>query len=141
MCGGNLNRKLAREWIIKFIYQITINNEYENYNIFKFREYNDIANEEEDFFEKSVESILTNLDEIDKNIKNSLIGWQFDRLSTIDVAILRVATNEILFDESIPDKVSINEAVEIAKKYSTEDAYKFINGVLGTIARKNNNND
>lgn len=136
MCGGNLSRKLAREWIVKFIYQITINNEYDSFDIDKFKEYNSIAKNEQDFFENSINSIMDNLEEIDKNIKDNLIGWEFERLSTIDVAILRVATNEIFFDESIPNKVSINEAVEIAKLYSSEDAYKFINGVLGTISRK-----
>ncbi|QQK07549.1 transcription antitermination factor NusB [Miniphocaeibacter halophilus] len=131
-----MSRKSAREWIVKYIFQATINEEYNNENFEKFCENFEINSNEKEFIEFSINSIFENLNIIDENIEINLIGWEFNRLSSIDKSILRVATNEILFNENIPNKVSINEAVEIAKRYSSDDAYRFINGVLGSISRK-----
>jgi len=136
LCGGILSRKSAREWVVKYIFQATINNEYNNYNFEKFCENFEINNNEKEFIDSSIKSIFENLETIDKHIEKNLIGWEFNRLSSIDKSILRVATNEILFNENIPNKVAINEAVEIAKRFSSDDAYRFINGVLGSISRK-----
>ncbi len=130
-----MSRKEAREWIVKLIFQMTINNEYRLQDIESFLKHFEIDEKHRDFIISSVKSILENLEEIDKKIKDNLIGWDFNRLYAIDISILRVATNELLYDENIPSRVSINEAVEIAKKYSSEDSFRFINGVLGSIAK------
>ncbi len=136
MCGGILSRKTARESIVRFIFQLTINDEYENYDLEKYYLNNEVKEVDKEFIEESVSSIIENMDMIDNNIKSNLKGWEFNRLYNIDKAILRIATNEILFNDEIPSEVSINEAVELAKEYSSEDAYKFVNGVLGAIAKK-----
>lgn len=133
--GGILNRKEAREWIVKFIFQITINEVFDKEDVEVFINHFEIDEKHRDFIEGSIFSIIDNLDEIDEKIKNNLTGWDFNRLYCIDKSILRVATNEIIYDDNIPDRVAINEAVEIAKKYSSEDSYRFINGVLGSISK------
>ncbi|WP_237036410.1 transcription antitermination factor NusB [Mediannikoviicoccus vaginalis] len=130
-----MTRKEAREWIVKFIFQITINETFEKEEVESFINHFEIDDKHREFIEGSIFSIIDNLEEIDEKIIANLIGWDFNRLYCIDKSILRVATNEILFDDNVPARVSINEAVEIAKKYSSEDSYRFINGVLGSISK------
>lgn len=130
-----MTRKEAREWIVKFIFQITINETFDKEEVEVFINHFEIDEKHRDFIEGSIFSIIDNLEEIDEKIKANLIGWDFNRLYCIDKSILRVATNEILYVDNMPARVSINEAVEIAKKYSSEDSYRFINGVLGSISK------
>jgi N utilization substance protein B len=70
--------------------------------------------------------------EIDEMISSALVNWQIDRLAQVDKDILRIATAEMMF-MSVASKVAIDEAVELAKRYSSEDGYRFINGVLRRI--------
>lgn len=72
---------------------------------------------------------------IDALLDQASVGWKVSRMSRVDLAILRLAVYETLFDESIPVKVAINEAVEIARKYGGEDSRAFVNGILGKIVR------
>ena len=75
-------------------------------------------------------------DDFDKIIIERLENWELRRIAVIDKVILRMALAEILYFEKIPPEVSINEAIELAKKYSTEKSGKFINGVLDAVYRK-----
>ena len=72
---------------------------------------------------------------VDKKIEDNLDNWKFDRIAKADLAILRTAVAEMLYVDSIPVSVSINEAVNLAKKYGDERSYKFVNSVLGKIAK------
>lgn len=74
-------------------------------------------------------------EEIDKLISENLDKWSLDRIAKTDLAILRTAVAEMLYVDSIPERVSINEAVNLAKKYGDERSYAFINSVLGKISR------
>lgn len=94
-----------------------------------------LTEQQKTFIRKSVASVLTNLEEIDEQITRYLKGWEYSRLPKVDKAIMRLATNEILFDDTIPVGVSINEAVELSKRYSSDTSFRFLNGVLGNIAR------
>lgn len=80
-----------------------------------------------------LEGIIQKVSEIDSYIIKYSKDWTIDRMSKIDLAIMRVAIYEILYRDDIPVSVSINEAVELAKKYSHEDAGSFINGILGSV--------
>jgi N utilization substance protein B len=77
-------------------------------------------------------------DEIKKQISECAIGWDIKRFIKIDRDILNIAVTELLYIKDVPIKVVIDEAVEIAKKYSTEDSSSFINGILGQIVKINN---
>ena len=89
-----------------------------------------------EFAESLAKKVYLKLDEIDALIEENLVGWSAKRISKATKAILRLAVCEMLYSEDMPVGVAINEAVEIAKKYaSTEDA-SYINGVLGSIAKK-----
>lgn len=88
------------------------------------------------FIRRAISSIVENLEEIDDCIAKHLKGWEYSRLPRVDKAILRLAVNEILYDDHIPVGASINEAVELSKKYSSDTSFRFLNGVLGNIARE-----
>lgn len=81
-----------------------------------------------------IDSLLSHLDEIDAAISKSAPEWPLANINRIDLAILRVATDELLYSDT-PPKVVIDEAVEIAKKFGAENSASFINGVLGTILK------
>lgn len=75
--------------------------------------------------------------EIDKIINDNSIGWKVERLPKVSLAVMRLALCEILYVPSVPTGVSINEAVELAKKFSTQEDASFINGILGKYVREN----
>lgn len=81
-----------------------------------------------------VEGVIKHKDEIDAYLEAYSQGWSLDRMPTLDRAIMRVATWEIVYNDDVPDSVAVNEAVEIAKEYSTDDSPAFINGLLNKIS-------
>lgn len=82
--------------------------------------------------EKQIFDLTNNLLDIDERIKACSENWEISRIDKVDLAILRLAIYEILFDD-VPKKVAINEAIELSKEYSSEKSYRFINAVLGKI--------
>lgn len=127
-----MNRIRSREVTMEIIYQMEIQKEYD---IQKFlSHYDEIL--DADYIKKTLELWIANKDDIEAKILEHLQGWKLDRLAKIDLSILRLGITEILYDESIPVKVSINEAVNLAKKYVDEKSGKFINGVLSHFANK-----
>ncbi|EMT53733.1 MULTISPECIES: transcription antitermination factor NusB [Brevibacillus] len=82
-----------------------------------------------------VKGVLDRLQEIDAEIQKYLRGWRLERIANVDRAILRLAFFEIMFEEDIPDKVALNEAIEIAKLFSDEQSYRYINGVLSSYLK------
>lgn len=81
-----------------------------------------------------VDGVSDHRDEIDELIMSYAQGWTLDRMPNVDRALLRLASWEILFNDEVPTAVAIDEAVELAKEYSTDDSGRFVNGVLGRIA-------
>lgn len=79
--------------------------------------------------------VFSNLDTIDAAITEKAVGWKKERISKTSLAILRLAIYEIMFIESIPVSVSINEAVELSKKYATKEDASFVNGILATVSK------
>lgn len=88
------------------------------------------------YSEDILAGIHDNIDEIDNLIGQLAIGWSIDRMPKVDLAIMRVAVYEILYVSSIPYRVSINEAVELAKVFGGEHSSAYINGMLGTLAKQ-----
>jgi N utilization substance protein B len=85
------------------------------------------------FADPLIRGTLEHRDAIDEHIKKHAKNWEFHRIATVDRNIMRLAIYEMLFREDIPPIVSINEAVDIAKKFSTQDSGKFVNGILDKI--------
>ncbi len=89
---------------------------------------------EQEAVKERLGSICEKLTEIDEQISTHSRGWKLDRIGKEELAILRLAVYEVIFDEEIPVGVAINEAVELGKKYGAEGGAAFINGMLGNIA-------
>ena len=89
-----------------------------------------------DFALECAKGVEDNLEEIDKIISDHLSAkWKLNRISKVSLSILRLAVYEIKYVEDIPSNVSINEAVELSKKFSGEEEYKFVNGILGAVSK------
>ena len=88
-----------------------------------------------DYSENCFRGVCDNLEEIDMLIENNLKGWTIGRISKVSLSILRLAVYEIKYVDSVPVGASINEAVELCKKYANPEDSSFVNGVLGSIAR------
>ena len=90
----------------------------------------------DDFAERLAEGAEQNEAEIDAQIEKNIRSWKMNRLSKVSLSLLRLAIYEMLFEKEIPVSVSINEAVDLAKKYGGADDAPFINGVLGSVAKE-----
>jgi transcription antitermination protein NusB len=101
----------------------------------EFPEFLQLTNKEQvrQYALELIKTVNENRQEIDKSLEDVLVAWQISRLPKIDRDILRIAVAEIIYLE-IPEKVAINESVELAKRYSDEDGYRFINGVLRRLS-------
>uniref|UniRef100_A0A7C4EP21 Transcription antitermination protein NusB n=1 Tax=Thermodesulfovibrio aggregans TaxID=86166 RepID=A0A7C4EP21_9BACT len=129
-----MKRRKAREYVLQFLYAWEIN---ENIEISEFWERNGEKNNEiKSFANQIIEGTIENIHLIDEIIQKYATKWNIKRMITIDKNILRFGVYEILFRPDIPYQVTINEAVEIAKKYSTRESAAFINGILDRIAKE-----
>ena len=86
------------------------------------------------FVREIVNGVIQNREEIDENIKNFAPAWPVEQIPVIDRNILRLAIFEILLDNKVPVKVAINEAVELAKTFGSDNSARFVNGVLGSVS-------
>lgn len=121
-----MNRIRSREVAMEILYQMEIQKDYELERFLKHYE----EALDEAYIKNTIGLWYANKDEIETQISEHLKGWKLERISKLDLSILRLGLTEILYDEAIPVKVSINEAVNLAKKYVDEKSGKFINGVL-----------
>jgi len=142
-----MSRRLAREAAIQFLYSTDFNrNENLDEMLKEFFEAEEgnaegmpqdaLKKNDMRFAEEIIRGTIKNLPQIDQLIQNNTTGWTKERIAKVDLAILRLALFEILFREDIPGSVAINEAIELAKKYSTDESGGFVNGVLGKIVRE-----
>ena len=135
------NRRLSREIALKILFQVDlVHCNVEDVSRYTFqvenvKQYND-PNAIMEFSLQLVNGVLSHLLEIDCLIKKYASHWSLERITNIDRNILRIAIYEIVFLSNIPKSVSINEAVELAKKYSTDSSFGFVNGVLGKVKEK-----
>ena len=97
----------------------------------------EVSEEERGEVKEKARAVCEKVGEIDRLLDATSVGWKTDRMSRTDLAILRLGAYELLWDESIPAGVAINEAVLLAKKFGGEDSSSFINGILGKIQRQN----
>jgi N utilization substance protein B len=93
-----------------------------------------IPEEGHEFATKIVDRAREHLAAIDEELQSASKNWRLERMSTVDRNILRLATCELLYDESIPTKVVINEAIELAKRFGTSESASFVNGILDRVA-------
>ncbi len=126
-------RTLAREYVLKILYQFEMSQAPLEEVLTQFWSWNQAHPEVREFTERIVRGTSEHLTEIDQKIVQYTENWQLHRMAVLDRNILRYSVYELLFVDEIPPKVTINEAVDIAKKYSQDDAGKFVNGILDKI--------
>ena len=132
-----MNRSQIRELAFKLLYQIEIQKEINDEDMQLFFENNNITSEEaKKYIKDIVNGTSKNSEEILELIRNNLKkDWNLERISKVNLALLKLATYEIQYKE-IPFKVAINEAVELAKTYGEESSPVFINGILASIVKE-----
>lgn len=133
MCLLAMKRQEAREQAFLLIFESGFKNE-------PIDELIDVALESRKikmntFSKRLLEGVNRHKNEIDSIIEKNSIRWKKNRISKVAISIMRLAVYEMMYERDIPESVSINEAVEITKKYSTKDESSFVNGVLGSIAK------
>jgi N utilization substance protein B len=141
-----MKRRVAREIAVQSLYQIQMNEatpqeavqiaiheaEHDNETLL------DVKGEKIDpaYINELVEGTYNNKVRIDELLEEYLKGWAMDRLSRIDREVLRLAVYEMLYRDDVPPKVVVNEAIDLAKHYGTDESGKFVNGVLGKMIKE-----
>lgn len=131
-----MTRRELREHTFKMLFRKEFHEEAlmeEQFVLFKESTAN-LTEEDSEYVHSKVFDIISRLEEIDNAIEEASDDWSVDRMAKADLTILRLAYYEMKYDEDIPLKVAINEAIELAKKYGGDDSPAFINGVLGKLA-------
>ncbi len=141
-----MKRRLAREIAVQSLYQMEMNGVEGQTAVDTVMEEARHDNEIEadvsglgaidSFTRELVAGVQEKREEIDRLLEEFLTGWQVDRLSRVDLQILRLAAYELEFRPDVPPKVVVNEAIELAKHFGTEESGKFVNGVLGRMIRE-----
>ena len=130
-----MSRRELREWIFQTLFRMEFHNkeEYEKQLELLF-ETEEMSDEDKDYATHKILDIGEHIEEIDAAINEVAKGWKTSRMAKVDLTIIRLAVYEIRYEEEIPTKVAINEAVEMAKKYGTDTSSSFVNGILAKIA-------
>lgn len=127
------SRRRAREAALRALYQIDLVDVDMDQALESVELYSELPADQRSYAKELVAQVLRNREFLDQTIASKLRDWTFDRLAPIDRSILRIATQELHFQRDVPPAVTLNEAIELAKKYSTADSGKFVNGILAAI--------
>lgn len=132
-----MSRKKDREKTLELLFGIELSKDDPNEAISTFVDNfeGDIKTFNIEHIKEVVNGVVSKKDEIDKLIEDSLTNWKMDRISKINLSILRLGIYEMKYVEDVPDRVAINEALELTKRYSDEKSVSFINGVLDNILK------
>ncbi|MCI7686298.1 MAG: transcription antitermination factor NusB [Baileyella intestinalis] len=125
----------AREKTMQLVFQMAANNDFNYENLSIISEDRNVLKSGQAL--RVLKAIKEHISDIDETISSHMDKWKIDRIGKADLAILRVAVAEILYVEEVPQAVSINEAVELSKKYGDAKSSSFVNAVLGKICNEN----
>ena len=128
-------RKTARQVAMQLIYQYELGGEGVSSTIEESMDKPDLNADDMAYIQAMLDGTGEKQQELDELIGRYAVGWSLERIAKVDLSILRLALYEMLFCESIPQGVSINEAIELAHTFSTPEAASFINGILGSVSR------
>ncbi len=127
------NRRLARECALEVMYRLDLVADDPDSTIEEIVARKNPSDDAESYLRRLVAAVQTSQQEIDTILRRHLRRWRLERLTVVDRAILRVAAAELLYFADVPPKVTINEAVDIAKKFGDDEAGRFVNGVLDGV--------
>ena len=129
------SRRKARECVLQMLYQFDVGGNSADDVMQTYWSSNEGGDDVRSFSSEILCGIAREIESLDKHIAENSTNWKITRMAAVDKNILRLAVYELFFREDIPVKVTINEAVEIAKKFGTKDSGAFVNGVLDNIAK------
>ena len=131
-----MTRRQLRENVFKMLFRVEFHDEKEmpEQLILFEDEVEPISEDEKIYMTNKYKDIYAHIEELDAAINEVSKGWKTTRMGKVDLTLIRLAVYEIRFEEEIPVKVSINEAIELAKKYGTDDSPAFVNGILAKLA-------
>ena len=131
----NMTRREIREQVFKMLFRVEFYNQEEMSEQIALCEDDacDWKEKDKTYIFKKVEKISEKLEEIDAKINEVSEGWKTGRMGKVDLTLIRLAVYEMLYEEDVPAKVAINEAVELAKQYGTDNSPSFVNGVLAKL--------
>lgn len=133
-----MRRTEARELFMQLLFQMEVQHDYSQIIKEKFIQEHLKDSNQLEYFNLLFESAVNNMPAIDEKLEACSENWKISRMAKVDLAILRLSAAEILYLEDVPDSASINEAVDLAKKFGGDDSGKFINGILGKVVRSKN---
>ena len=128
------SRRKARTVALQALYEIDCSGRKEEVIVERFLGEGDLSEESSAFIRDLANGVVENISEIDGKIQKFAPAWPINQIAVIDRNILRLAIFEILFDNKVSVKVAINEAVELAKNFGSNNSAKFVNGVLGSVS-------
>ena len=131
-----MSRHKLREQVFKLLFRIEFNYSVEmeeQKELFFTTSDVETTEEESRYIEEKYQAVVDKLDKIDELISSNAKGWSIDRMSKVDLTILRLGVYEMIFDDTIPEDVALNEAIELAKEFGQDQSYSFINGVLAKL--------
>lgn len=130
-----MTRRALRENIFRILFKVEFNSssEMEEQIAFSIDDLGDISDQNKNYIVDKVNNIINLIDDIDAIIEGVSDGWRIERIGKAELAILRLAIYEMKYDEDVPFKVAINEALEISKIYCGDEAKSFINGLLAKV--------
>ena len=131
-----MGRSELREHIFKMIFGIEFSSEeqVEEQLLLYLDQLVDVSEKDNTYMLNKAKAVVAKVEEIDQMINENTTGWKTGRMNKVDLSILRLAVYEMKYDEDVPVKVAINEAVELAKRFSGDEGPAFVNGVLGKLA-------
>ena len=129
-----MKREVARDLTYQILFQREFHEDFDE-RYMKLIEENGIRGVQAEYSKKTIEGILSNLESLDETIRENLRGWKFERLSLHVITVLRLGIYEMKYNDDIPAKVALNEAVKLAHKYSDPKEASFVNGLLNTVFR------
>ena len=127
-------RREGRELALQTLYALDVNPMETRESLRMMRENSRVAASVRDFAEELVTGVMAHREQLDARIGEQSTNWSIGRMTRVDLNILRLATYELLFRIDIPRSVTLNEAIEVAKKFGSEESPAFINGILDEIA-------
>jgi len=131
-----MQRRMARELALEVLYRFDLTGENPSLLIEDILARKKYPSEVKDFARKVIGEVYMHIDEIDDTLKKNIEHWKLHRVASIDRTILRIGCCELVHFEDVPFKVSINECIELAKKYGDHDSGRFVNGILDAIAKE-----
>ena len=130
-----MRRSEAREHLMQMLFEMEVQGDYSQEARERFEANFLESSGQREYMDRMFGVFTDHLEEIDRTLEESSDRWKLSRLAKVDLAILRVAAAELLYMDDIPDSASIDEAIELAKKFGGDDSGRFINGVLGKVAK------